>query len=115
MSRKHRPYRVSGVKLLRALRNQAARAQGGLCYWCKQPMTYDDPNGMRYCSADHHPVPKHAGGKTKHGNIVAACRECNSIRHPELNKRTIPYSATTGDNTSHSPFAVLKRLFPDGC
>jgi 5-methylcytosine-specific restriction endonuclease McrA len=108
---RHRPYKLSGYALLRALRMAAAREQNGRCYWCNHLMTYTDPNDPHYCSADHL-IPKHRGGKTVAGNIVAACRICNSSRHPELNlgpQGAGPRTYTIGDTTSHSPFEVLKK------
>lgn len=97
---------------LRRLRARAFRAQGGLCHWCKQPMVLGAPDAEpRQCSGDHL-IPLHNGGKTVPGNIVAACRQCNSERHPELAAMGGGLVATAGDDTPSSPFAVLSGLFP---
>ena len=93
---------------LKSLRTNAARHQRGLCYWCGKP--------MEQVTADHL-VPLHAGGKTRPGNIVAACAPCNNERHPELNQRvkvehdkTRGVFASIGNETASSPFAVLAQL-----
>ena len=41
------PKRMSGheERLLRQLRARAHKAQGGLCYWCKEPMKEGAPDG----------------------------------------------------------------------
>ena len=64
------------------------------------------------CSADHL-VPRHDGGMTEPGNIVAACRKCNSERHPEWNKsaKSDGYLfATAGDDAPRSAFDELEKL-----
>jgi len=96
---------------LPVLRLRAYWDQKGLCYWCKQPLHRDaDERDPLQLTGDHL-VPLHAGGKTEPGNIVAACRKCNSSRHPELNKK--PYRnhdkvVMAGDPAGYSPFEVLK-------
>jgi 5-methylcytosine-specific restriction endonuclease McrA len=108
---KARPYRrLSDHKLLRVLRAAAARQQNDRCYWCGIQMTHNDSQHPTFCTADHL-IPKHNGGRTIHGNIVAACRKCNNGRHPELNrgKRHDKRTITIGDDTSYSPFEVLKN------
>jgi 5-methylcytosine-specific restriction endonuclease McrA len=101
--------RLSDTNLLRALRAAACRKQNNLCYWCKQQMTFADSNHPTFATADHHPIPKHNGGKTKPDNIIAACRQCNNGRHPELNKTKTPRHLQIGVETYHSPFAILKE------
>jgi len=108
MTRLRRPYRISETKLLRSLRAAAYRTQNGLCYWCGRPMAAGVPEDE--LTADHL-VPLHDGGKTRAGNIVAACRECNNLRHPELNKTKEPRSLRIGEDRPSSPFDVLKPLF----
>lgn len=104
---------MSETRLLRSLRAAAYRTQNGLCHWCGRPMVVgapqDEPRGL---TADHL-VPLHDGGKTRAGNIVAACRECNNLRHPELNKTREPRSLTIGEDRPSSPFDVLKALFEE--
>lgn len=96
---------------LPALRLRAYWAQEGLCYWCKQPMKKDaDETDPLQLTADHL-IPVYAGGKTAPGNIVAACRKCNSSRHPEMMrkpKRNHDKVAMWGDPKHYSPFEVLK-------
>ena len=109
--RKRRQPRLSEAKLFRLLRSRADKAQHGRCYLCGIIMLTSVPQEHpQYLTGDHL-IPKHAGGITKAGNIVAACRYCNNGRHPELNrtKKTHDKSSwTTGDTTSYSPFAILK-------
>lgn len=94
---------------LKALRERACRAQDGLCYWCHQPMLLNGPaNHPLACTADHY-IPRYAGGKTRPGNIVAACRKCNSSRQTEANIPPKTERVTTaGSDVNYSPFAVLK-------
>jgi len=101
---------MSGITLLRRLRATAYRDQRGLCYWCSREMviTEDDSNPLQ-CTADHL-QEVYAGGKTKHGNIVAACRECNTNRNPETNRSKEVRRLSAGDDTPRSPFEVLKGL-----
>jgi len=106
---RHRPYRLSEAKLLRALRVAAYHKQLGRCYWCRCKLLTDvEETHPRFCTADHL-VPLHAGGKTVAGNIVAACRVCNNGRHPELNRTRAPRSLTIGVDRPSSPFEVLKN------
>jgi 5-methylcytosine-specific restriction endonuclease McrA len=109
---RHRPHRLSERNLLVALRAAACRRQLGLCHWCREPMLADvEPIHPRACTADHL-VPLYAGGKTVTGNIVAACRACNSARTaPETNRRRASEPGlvlSIGDDAFHSPFEVLK-------
>ena len=110
---RHRPYRLSGHNLLVALRKAACRQQLGLCYWCADPMFMDvEPTHPKLCTADHL-IPRYAGGKTVAGNIVAACRACNSTRNaPETNRRRASEPGlvlSIGDDAPRSPFEALKR------
>ena len=97
---------------LQALRESAARRQGNLCYWCKEPMvpcSLENEGNPSMVTAEHL-IPKHAGGETKPGNIVAACAKCNHHRHPELNKAKGggTMRVTVGEDVPSSPFEVLK-------
>lgn len=110
------PNDMSGceARLMTQLRKRAFKKQRGLCYWCKQPMHVGEPlNHPRQVSADHL-KPRHAGGQTRADNIVAACRDCNQNRHPELNRGVMPVSDdgtvySVGEPSRMSPFEVLKQ------
>lgn len=95
---------------LERLRERAYREQRGLCYWCGREMLTNGPmNHALACTADHL-IPRYAGGLTKPGNIVAACRKCNSSRQKETNRPPKAEAVfTAGDTAHHSPFARLKR------
>lgn len=92
-------------RAMRSLREKAVRDQKGLCYWCKEPMTRI-PNDPRSVSAEHI-KPAHSGGQTINWNIVAACRKCNSERHPELNQSGGGLYAKAEDGRHRSPFECL--------
>lgn len=49
------------------------------------------------------------GGKTKPGNVVAACRKCNNERHvfEDREASKVPTTYTCGDDSVRSPFEVL--------
>jgi hypothetical protein len=67
----------------------------------------------KFCTADHL-VPQYAGGKTTAGNIVAACRACNSTRNaPETNRRRASEPglvASVGDDAPRSPFEEILKI-----
>jgi HNH endonuclease len=80
-------------KSIADLRRRAYEAQAGGCFYCGFPMWESDelqfarrwgipPTAARrfQCTAEHL-VPVSAGGRTCHGNIVAACWFCNQTRH----------------------------------
>ncbi len=48
-----------------------SRIQKGVCYYCNRKV------GRDRLTMDH-VVPLSRGGKSRKGNIVAACKECNS-------------------------------------
>jgi 5-methylcytosine-specific restriction endonuclease McrA len=51
------------------------------CHWCGRPAN----------SADHHPIPRSAGGPDTMDNLVAACLPCNISRGVQLHyERTHP-------------------------
>jgi 5-methylcytosine-specific restriction endonuclease McrA len=86
--------------------------QEGKCYWCSVQMEgHQQPNHPRYPTGDHL-IPLFAGGKTKHGNIVAACFRCNTSRNgPETNHRKQDAAPLrSGDDTPRSPFEILKTV-----
>ena len=47
------------------------KTRDGICYYCKRQVRRDQ------LTMDH-VVPLSRGGKSKKGNIVPACKECNS-------------------------------------
>ncbi len=47
------------------------KIQKGVCYYCNREV------GMRHLTMDH-VVPLSRGGKSRKGNIVPACKECNN-------------------------------------
>ena len=47
------------------------KVQKGVCYYCNRDV------GREQLTMDHL-VPLSRGGKSKKGNIVAACKECNN-------------------------------------
>lgn len=48
-----------------------ARIQKGICHYCHRPV------GRERLTMDHI-VPLSRGGKSKKGNVVPACKECNN-------------------------------------
>jgi hypothetical protein len=72
-------------------------------------MTLKDKDDPLLCTADH-VIPVYAGGETKAGNIVAACRECNGKRNPETNRLRKGTRITSGDDSPRSPFDVLNKI-----
>jgi 5-methylcytosine-specific restriction endonuclease McrA len=53
------------------------KIQGGLCYYCHREV------GREQLTMDH-VVPLSRGGKSKKGNIVPACKECNNKKKSML-------------------------------
>jgi 5-methylcytosine-specific restriction endonuclease McrA len=74
---------LSVTKSIVRNRDKAYERQDGKCYWCKRQMIRHihepatDP-GLR-CTADH-VIARSKGGNNCTANIVAACRDCNSIK-----------------------------------
>lgn len=75
------------------VRKRKMQAQGGLCYYCGQPMWAENPETfcqafgvprrevqLFQCTAEHL-LPRSEGGLDSDGNIVAACLFCNRTRH----------------------------------
>ena len=91
------------MKPFSRVRRQQVRAQRGLCFYCRQPMWQDCPErfvrqyGLRGArvhwlqATAEHMYARCRDGADQPGNIVAACRYCNSRRH-----RT-PYPLPLGD------------------
>lgn len=78
---------------LKAQRTKAFNAQGGLCFYCEQPMWNEHPTELSrrrdvlrravrlfQCTGEHL-NPHSKGGTSNQKNIVAACLYCNSKRH----------------------------------
>jgi len=98
-----------GTQKMKAVRLKLVRRQGWRCHWCECLMC-DVPGCPNQATLDH-VQPVHAGGRSRHGNYVAACHRCNSERHPELAKARVgerPVYASAGDDTPRSPFEVLR-------
>lgn len=94
---------------LRILRNAAFKKQRGLCWWCKEPMIRGgDPRDERALTGEHL-IRRVDGGKTRPGNIVAACRKCNNERHVDRDREQAKGSSTytCGDDRAYSPFEIL--------
>ena len=53
------------------------KIQGGLCYYCHRKV------GREQLTMEH-VVPLSRGGKSKKGNIVPACKECNNKKRSLL-------------------------------
>jgi 5-methylcytosine-specific restriction protein A len=53
------------------------RIQRGICYYCHQEV------GREQLTMDHI-VPLSRGGKSKKGNLVPACKECNNKKKTML-------------------------------
>ena len=53
------------------------RVQSGICYYCNSKV------GREQLTMDH-VVPLSRGGKSKKGNIVAACKACNNKKKSML-------------------------------
>jgi len=95
---------INEQSLLRQLTRRAWYAQRRRCYHCSDPITLAQATG------DHYPTPRYQGGKTRHGNIVAACHDCNNRRNQETNRRGGKLNMSVGDDTPRSPFEVLQQL-----
>jgi hypothetical protein len=103
--------RRSDQHVARRLARRAFHRQGGLCWWCRQPMTWGHRGGDAYdpltATADH-VQPVWDGGQTIAGNIVAACNTCNQARGQIANRSKRGSKFTIGDETPSSPFEILR-------
>ena len=73
-------------------RSNAFVAQGGLCYYCNQPMWLDDPGAFakrhgltskqsrQFMCTLEHLLPRCRGGTICQANVAAACLCCNKKR-----------------------------------
>jgi HNH endonuclease len=100
--------------VMRVARRRAAERQKWKCYWCGLHMCRKHNCPMQV-TIDH-VIPVCDGGPGRPGNLVAACRKCNSERHPEFNevkRENVQGSglvASSGEVQSESPFAKLLIL-----
>ena len=49
---------------------------GGLCHWCREPMSFT--SGKRHSMTIDHVTPRSKGGRSNLRNTVACCHACNS-------------------------------------
>jgi len=94
---------------MKAARLKLVVQQCWRCHWCGCLMC-DVPGCPNQATLDH-VQPVHAGGRSRAGNYVAACRRCNSERHPEVNRTRVSDGmvyASAGDDSPRSPFEVLR-------
>ena len=78
----------AGAARRKILRNRAAEAQGGRCFYCDA--AFSDANKPTF----EHIVPASRGGFDTAGNCVASCFRCNQER----------------GNTSHQAFLRFKKF-----
>jgi 5-methylcytosine-specific restriction endonuclease McrA len=76
------------AKQRRAYRARFYEAQGGLCVWCKQPLTGPEDGELDRI------IPGKEGGRYNLANLVLACCSCNQehghdVRHGRAVKRTV--------------------------
>ena len=77
---------------LRASQWWKRRIADGVCYYCRRPV------GIRTLSMDHL-VPLGRGGRSVRGNVVPACKDCNSKKQSLLPVEWTDYLA----RLSHLP------------
>ncbi len=70
------------------------KIQGGLCYYCHREV------GREQLTMDH-VVPLSRGGKSKKGNIVPACKECNNKKRSLLPIEWEEYLRTVDMNSGN--------------
>jgi 5-methylcytosine-specific restriction endonuclease McrA len=65
-------------------RLELAQDQGGLCFWCGEPMRDEAPSNGRphppLMPTIDHIIPRARGGTNERVNLVAACSDCNNRR-----------------------------------
>ncbi len=66
------------------------RISDGLCYYCRRPV------GPRLLTMDHL-VPLARGGRSIRGNVVPACKECNTRKRSLLPVEWQEYLDRLGD------------------
>jgi len=69
------------------------KAQKGICYYCNREV------GKPNLTMDH-VVPLSRGGKSKKGNIVPCCKECNNKKKYLLPIEWEEYLKTLSDSSS---------------
>lgn len=86
------------------LKMRAFFKQDGKCYWCGKIMIRGQQGDD--CLTGDHVMPLWQGGRTKPGNIVAACKACNDTRTP-IPRLGPGLVASAGDVSPRSPFELL--------
>jgi 5-methylcytosine-specific restriction protein A len=71
----------------------ARKIQKGICYYCNHEV------GPDHLTMDH-VVPLSRGGKSKKGNIVPACKECNNKKRYLLPVEWEEYIASLNSRSS---------------
>jgi 5-methylcytosine-specific restriction endonuclease McrA len=90
---------MSDSLIIKKFRRNAWKRQHHRCYWCKEPLKEEE------ATADH-VLPRRFGGRTTIDNIVATCASCNHDRDISMGGSFV---MSVGDDTHHSPFAILKQ------
>jgi len=62
----------------RAVMDRMMTMQGGQCFYCEKPMRRDVRARHPDRATIEHRVPVSRGGSDRDGNVVAACRACNT-------------------------------------
>ena len=75
---------------LRASQWWKRRIADGVCYYCRRGV------GIRALSMDHL-VPLGRGGRSVRGNVVPACKECNSRKQAMLPVEWTEYVRALGE------------------
>ena len=75
---------------LRASQWWKRRIADGVCYYCRRGV------GIRALSMDHL-VPLGRGGRSVRGNVVPACKECNSRKQSMLPVEWTEYVRALGE------------------
>jgi 5-methylcytosine-specific restriction endonuclease McrA len=79
-------------------RRRKFERQGGICHWCKQPMTLarssqrSGSQPSNFATFEHLQRKRDGGGGKPH-NVVLACRKCNNLRERGQPGHHIPKKA----------------------
>jgi 5-methylcytosine-specific restriction protein A len=76
---------------LRASQWWKRRIADGVCYYCRRRV------GIRALSMDHL-VPLGRGGRSVRGNVVPACKDCNSRKQSMLPVEWTDYMRSLGED-----------------
>jgi len=71
--------RSNEMKLPSITRQSLSESQNHRCCYCSCTMTLADDDAPSMATREH-VIPRAFGGPTEWWNLVAACRECNSLR-----------------------------------